>query len=252
MQRPTLNVYATRQQQLVMAYAAELELEVDRLRRRDRFLQEAARNHNRGILALCQDDGAMQGPVDALMSVQKACNDFRELLSDVDEPAGYHPAFDQVIAIAVRPLTEQVFRWQQRLNGATNAVLQLDLQCDHINWFPARLRHILDNLISHSLRHRDPTREVVHVDLALRVLDRGYELRLADNGLGMPFDQAASITELFHRAAPIRAAGLGVGLAVVRLLVEQCCGTFTVGSNESSGAKVTILLPHYELDDHVE
>ena len=45
------------------------------------------------------------------------------------------------------------------------------------------------------------------------MLPQGYELRFSDNGLGMPNNQAAGMLELFQRAAPPRAAGLGVGLA---------------------------------------
>ena len=118
------------QLQLVMAYAAELELEVDRLRGRDQFLQHETREHVRTIMRLCKEAAP---PVDSASSTTKiaeACGEFSTLLRDANEPSGYHPAFDQVIAIAVQPLAEQVFRWQQRLSGATNAVLRLDLQPD--------------------------------------------------------------------------------------------------------------------------
>ena len=48
------NTTATEQTQLqvVMNYAAELELEVDRLRRRDQFLQQEARDHIRQTASL--------------------------------------------------------------------------------------------------------------------------------------------------------------------------------------------------------
>jgi signal transduction histidine kinase len=52
-------------------------------------------------------------------------------------------------------------------------------------------------------------------------------------------------------AAPTRAAGLGVGLAVVKFLVEQCAGTISMGSGEGQGTSVVIVLPRYDLDDHV-
>jgi signal transduction histidine kinase len=86
----------------------------------------------------------------------------------------------------------------------------------------------------------------------LRVLPEGYELRFSDNGLGMPSNQAAGMLELFQRAAPTRAAGLGVGLAVVKLIVEQCCGTISVTSGEGQGTSVTVVLPRYDLADHVD
>lgn len=249
---PSMKSNGATQLQLVMTYAAELELEVDRLRRRDQFLQHEAWDHIKQLLRLCRNAAPSQEPAAALAEAAEACGQFSELLRDVNEPSGYHPAFDQVIAIALRPLAEQVFRWQQRLSGVNNAVLRLDLEPEHIAWFPARMRHILDNLISNSLRYSDPSKGEIRVGLAMRVLPEGYELRFTDNGLGMPSNQTAGMLELFQRAAPTRSAGLGVGLAVVKLIVEQCCGTISVISGEGQGTSITVVLPRYELDDHVD
>ena len=138
------------------------------------------------------------------------------------------------------------------VGGPSDAILRLDLQPEHILWFPARFRHILDNLISNALRYSDRDKGEVRVGLSLRVLKEGYELRVTDNGLGIPNVQAAGVLDLFYRAAPTRAAGLGVGLAVVKLLVEQCCGTVTVTSGEGQGTSVTVLLPRYDVDDHID
>lgn len=249
---PYTNTDEATQLRLVMSYAAQLELEVDRLRRRDEFFQHQAREHIRQTIRLCKDSGPAQAPTSPLAAVTEACQQFDELLQDVSDPPGYHPAFDQVIAIAVKPLAEKVFRWHQRLSGANNAVLRLDLDPEYIFWFPARLRHILDNLISNALRFRDVTKGEIRVGLALRVQDAGYELRITDNGLGIPDYQKTGQLELFYRAAPTRAAGLGIGLAVVKFLVEQCCGTLEVTSGEGQGTNVTVVLPRYELDDHVD
>lgn len=236
-----------------MNYAAELELEVDRLRRRDQFLQHEAWHHVKHLMRLCnKGDAPVEVSGGQLTAVGDACGEFSEVLRDLNEPSGYHPAFDQVIDIAVRPLAEHIFRWQQRISGATNAVLRLDLEPDHIVWFPARLRHILDNLISNSLRYRDPAKGEIRVGLALRVSKEGYEFRFTDNGLGMPADQTASMLELFYRAAPTRAAGLGVGLAVVKFIVEQCCGTVSVTSGEGQGTSITVVLPRFDMADHVD
>jgi signal transduction histidine kinase len=249
---PSATATEQTQLQLVMNYAAELELEVDRLRRRDQFLQQEARDHVRQTASLCKQAGQSQDGGKALKAVLEACDSFDGLLRDMHEPPGYHPSFDQVIAIAVRPLTEHVFRCQQRLSGASNAILRLDLDPDFINWFPGRLRHILDNLISNALRYRDPDKGEIRVGLQLRIVDDGYELRISDNGLGIPNGKAASMLELFYRAAPTRVAGLGVGLAVVKLLVEQCCGTLSVSSGEGQGTCVVAVLPRYDLDDHID
>jgi signal transduction histidine kinase len=241
------------QLQAVMAYAAGLELEVDRLRRRDQFWQRESRERIKQIARLCKEPAAPPAASGSpLAAIGEACHQFSELLHDLSEPPGYHPAFDQVIAIAVRPMAQQIFREQQRLSGAGAAVLRFELESEHIDWFPARFRHILDNLISNALRYCDSSKGEIRVGLAVRTLPEGYELRLSDNGLGISPNQLDGMLELFYRAAPVRAAGLGVGLAVVKLLVEQCCGSVSVSSGDGQGTTVTVRLPRYNADDHID
>jgi signal transduction histidine kinase len=237
------------QLQSLAAYAVDLELEVDRLRRTDQFLQQEAWDHLKQILRLCR--GAANQETEALAAIAETCGPFSELLHDLNDPPGYVAAFDQVIAIPLRPLAQQAFRWQQRLSGAGQAELRLDLEAEAIVWFPARLRHILDNLLSNALRYRDASKGEIRVGLSLRVRPDAYELRITDNGLGMSSDQVQGALQLSYRAAPLRAAGLGVGLAVVKLLVEQCCGSISLTSGEGQGTSVAVVLPRYDLQDYV-
>lgn len=236
--------------QSLIAYAAQLEFEVDRLRRRDMFLREEIRERLLESDRLCASKDPTAAAA-ALDSIAASSKEFRELLRDARDPPGYHPAFDQVVAIAVRPLAEHIFRWQQRLNHSPDAILRLDLQPDHLDWFPSRLRHILESLLSNALRYRNSEKGEVRVGLMLRRHAEGYELRVTDNGRGMPTGQAAGVLDMVYRAAPMRTVGLGVGLAVVKCMVEQCCGTIDVDSKEGQGTSITIVLPHYDVDDYV-
>jgi signal transduction histidine kinase len=242
---------STTNHQLLLAYLADLELEVDRLRKQRQFIQHEARATLKRIRRLCADAAVGGNTLPPLPDVDHAAQQLETVLRDIQEPPGYHPAHDQVIAIAVRPLAEQVFRWQQRLEGAPEVAFQLDLESDYVEWFPARLRHILDNLLSNALKYRDPDKVEAWVRLGLRVSSEGYEFRVSDNGLGLPPGGNEQMFELFYRAAPARAAGLGVGLAVVKLLVEQSGGTLTVDSGEGQGSTFVVVLPRYDVDDYL-
>jgi signal transduction histidine kinase len=67
----------------------------------------------------------------------------------------------------------------------------------------------------------------------------------------MPWNKRAEAFELFYRAVPARTAGLGVGLAVVKLLIEQCGGSLTVESGQGKGSHFTAMLPRYDVGDFV-
>jgi signal transduction histidine kinase len=242
----TINMHA------LLAYVADLELEVDHLRKQSQLVQQETRDALKRILRSCAGTGEAGDAAAALSQVGAAARELAAVLSDLQEPAGYHPAHDQVVAIAVRPLAEQVFRRQQRLAGPPRVALRLELEAEHVEWFPARLRHVLENLFCSALKYRDVAKADSWVSLGLRTTPAAYEVRVADNGLGLPAAARAAAFDLFYRAAPARAAGLGGGLAVVKLLVEQSGGSLTVDSVEGKGTTFLATLPRYDVDDYLE
>jgi signal transduction histidine kinase len=234
----------------LLAYATDLELEVDRLRVQREFVERAAAAAVSRILRLCGPPSADAPP--ALAEVAAEARGLGDVVCDLHDTRGYHPAHDQVVAVAVRPLAEQAFRWQQRLTGAGGVELRLDLQPDHVEWFPARLRHILDNLFAHALRHRDPASPDGWGAVAVRAAGERYELRVADNGVAVPAGADRRVHNLRYSPAWVSAAELGAGLSVVRRLVEQSGGTLTVSSGDERGSEFVLTLPRYDLLDYLE
>ena len=228
----------------LLAYIANLELEVDRLRKHGGFVRQETRDGLRRIERLVTSSAAGT-------EVSQSIKELSAVLEDLRDPPGYHPAHDQVVAIAISPLAEQVFRIQRRLTSSADVNLRLELEVDYVEWFPGRLRHILDNLFSNALRYRDPVKAEAWVMLGLKATDAAYEIRVTDNGMGLPSGAGGQAFELLSRAAPIRAAGLGVGLPVVRLLIEESGGTLTVSSEEGRGTDFVLTLPRYDLADYL-
>jgi signal transduction histidine kinase len=222
----------------LLPYVADLEFEVDRLRRHAHVIRQEA-------LALARAVEPVGG------KVTEAARHLVEVLRDLQDPPGYHPAHDQVVAIAVRPLVEMVFRWQQRLLAAPDVALRLEFECEYVEWFPARLRHVLDALLSNALRYRDPAKSEAWVLVSVRAAVAAYELRVCDNGLGMQERERGRLFDLIARAGPVRAAVPGVGLAVIKLLVEQSGGTLNVESAPGGGSAFTATLPRYDVDDFI-
>ncbi|HVK14810.1 MAG TPA: ATP-binding protein, partial [Gemmataceae bacterium] len=235
---------------LLLAYVADLELEVDRLRRQNRFIETNAVRTLTQILRLCTSPAAGE-VLPTLARVEETARDLFGVVKDLHEPPGYHPSYDQVVAIAIRPLAEQVFRWQQRLTGVGSVQLRLELEADHVEWFPARLRHILDNLLAQGLRSRDPAAAESWVSVRLQAGDGVYLLGVVDNGLEPPDGIDRRSSDLFYRAAPARSAGLGAGPAVARLLAEQSGGSLTTSRRDGGGTEYLVSLPRYDLLDYL-
>lgn len=231
----------------LLAYVADLELEVDRLRKQGGFIHHEIGAGLKRILELC----SATNEDDLRPQVVGMAQGMAGILRALHEPPGYHPAHDQVVTIAARPLVEQAFQRQRLLTGHAEVVLRLELEIDHVEWFPARFRHILDNLFSNALRYRDPVKSEAWVLLRLRAFEQSYEVHVSDNGMGLPAGSGGQAFELLSRGAPLRESGLGVGLPVVRLLVEQSGGLLDVKSEDGRGTDFVLTLPRYDIDDYL-
>jgi signal transduction histidine kinase len=104
-----------------------------------------------------------------------------------------------------------------------------------------RLIQIVINIIENAIKHGlDGGR--VYVSSA--ALDARYvEVRVDDDGPGVPAEERELVFTLARRGANARARGSGLGLAVVRLMLERIGGEVDVTSSLMGGAQFRIRLP---------
>jgi signal transduction histidine kinase len=108
---------------------------------------------------------------------------------------------------------------------------------------PERLQQILTNLLSNAIKF---TPEHGRVELAARRIGEAVELRVSDTGIGIRREVLPHVFERFHQAdsTPTRRyGGLGLGLAIVRHLVELHGGIVHAESaGEGKGATFIVRL----------
>ena len=105
----------------------------------------------------------------------------------------------------------------------------------------ARLRQVVVNLITNAVRHTPPEAKI-----QVRVLEEGEGavLEVEDAGPGMTQEDAQRAFDRFWQADPSRSrAGAGLGLAIVRSIVDAHCGDISLISNPLTGTRVTVTIP---------
>jgi signal transduction histidine kinase len=106
-----------------------------------------------------------------------------------------------------------------------------------------QLLRVLQNLVGNALKFRRPDVAPVVVVDAER-LGSVWEVRVTDNGIGVPPDQRERIFEPFHRLAGEAESGAGLGLAICRRIVERHGGTIRVESaDDGIGSRFCFTLP---------
>ncbi len=142
------------------------------------------------------------------------------------------------------PLLESVYNLG--FERARNRGIELMLDCESdIGSQTAdelRLKQALFNLLSNAVKY---TPEGGRVTLSARRRDDGVELSVADTGVGIAEVDQDRIFESFERAGGRRQSGAGLGLSLVKRLIELHGGRVTLKSKAGEGTCVTCFIPEH-------
>lgn len=102
-----------------------------------------------------------------------------------------------------------------------------------------KLRQIVINLLSNAMRYTHSG----EVMLALRWADARLHVEVSDTGIGIAPEFQARVFHPFNSGAQSGSRGAGLGLSIVRRLVEQMQGTLALQSELGVGTRFTLDLP---------
>jgi two-component system, OmpR family, sensor histidine kinase QseC len=161
----------------------------------------------------------------------------RDLLASVDRSARL---VDQLLSLARADQTTRVLQHedldlalvaaeQMEQHHALAARLGVKLETHFhsalLRGDPGLLAALVRNLVDNALRYT-PSGGSVQIQTA--TTDRGAELVVTDDGPGIPRDERQKVFERFHRLAGSASQGSGLGLSIVRRIVEQHGGTIVI------------------------
>jgi signal transduction histidine kinase len=105
------------------------------------------------------------------------------------------------------------------------------------------LRQVILNLLANAIKYTKPGGRV-----AVRIARRDAEAwwSIQDSGIGIPREAQRRLFEKFYRAEnamTLETEGTGLGLYLVRLIIEQCSGRIWCESEEGQGSTFVFTLP---------
>ncbi|HEX9052323.1 MAG TPA: PAS domain-containing sensor histidine kinase, partial [Anaeromyxobacter sp.] len=124
--------------------------------------------------------------------------------------------------------------------GRAGSRLRLDLAPAPGRWDRVRIEQVVTNLLVNAAKFGEGKPVVVAVDSD----ETRARLRVSDRGIGIAVDSQARVFERFERAVPSEHfGGLGIGLYIVRQVVDAHGGEVRVESTPGAGATFTVDLP---------
>jgi two-component system sensor histidine kinase KdpD len=147
--------------------------------------------------------------------------------------------------LEVTPLTELLDpileRYRPRVTGHLAVTIPDDLPALHVDqiFLSQALTNVLDNAVTHSAAGAD-------IAVSATAIGDQVEIRVEDSAPGVPAEALPRLFDRFYRApaaaAPSR-RGVGLGLTVVRGLIEAMGGTVRASASDLGGLAITIRVP---------
>lgn len=208
-----------------------------------RKLRDPLLELRRGLYALGQGFGGELRPLQAelVASASQEAEKLNDLMSDLIEVAELDTGKREMKPERLRPLAilreaadrfcEEASQKHIRIEVSAYADLAL-VKADR-----RAVRSILDNLLSNAIRFTPADGEIL---LAAEELKNMVQFTARDTGRGI---EAERLSTIFDRFNPFSESGTGMGLALVRRLVESLGGQIAVESRLGHGATFRFTLP---------
>jgi hypothetical protein len=200
----------------------------------------------------------MRGELEVSLKKSRSTQDYQDILaSSLEEVERMASIVENLLKLARFDAQEMHFEPTRfRLHDCLETLLKqvekladsrhvvLDLLCPRDLELTAdrfKLEQALLNLLDNAIKYALPR---THVTLGGHREDNGIVLRVHDRGSVIPSEELPQVFDRFWRSrSTMREKGYGLGLSIVKALVQMHSGTVTVTSTEQAGTEFVIRLP---------
>ncbi|HEU4552501.1 MAG TPA: response regulator, partial [Chitinophaga sp.] len=187
-----------------------------------------------GLLLLLKEEMQLENTPDLVNYLEMAISStmqLSEMISAILEYSSHHPLDQAAEEVDVHELLEQL-TGLLFLPGHVTIRIQPDLPVLHTN--RQKLWQVFQNLLSNAIKYND--KQETEIDVGGTLKGAFYEFYVKDNGPGIEEKDNTRIFRLFEKLDKDNEKGTGIGLNILKLLVEGQGGRVWVTSVPGEGS----------------
>ncbi len=233
----------------------------ERVKIRTHELEKSNEELDRFVYSASHDISAPLKSLMGLISLARTDQDLKNIMSYIDHMEISVHRLDDVITNLIqysqntkKKILKSNFNVKkvivdvvESLHFLNNAKETIDFQIDiddslEILFDETRLRIIVNNLISNSIKYHYYKREHCYIKISFVQVKQKCTLVVEDNGIGIANDFKENIFNMFFRATG-NSTGAGLGLFIVKETIDKVKGKIHLESTEGKGTKISVELP---------
>jgi chemotaxis family two-component system sensor kinase Cph1 len=179
----------------------------------------------------------------SLSRVKKTINNLTDVLKVQRNP------YEDRAQLNFEELLKEIVFENEELIRKANAIIETDFEIENIYYSQTGLKSILYNLVSNAVKYKSEKRRPL---IKIKTFKRGADvvLTVEDNGLGMDIvKHREKVFGIFKRLNDT-VEGSGIGLYIIKRLIEENGGTIDASSEVDKGSIFTIIIPPVKQHNH--
>jgi len=186
-------------------------------------------------------DKMLKGLMDMVNRQEKVLDGLLDIIQ-VQTP-GKLPSETIMVQKLTREITEGLQEGLEQVKGILNLTISEDIKIHYVDSF---YRSIIRNLVSNAIKYRHHDRPLI-IDITGIMTDGYFCVSVADNGIGIDLEKnRAALFEPFERFTN-QAEGNGIGLYIIKNLIEENGGYMEVESTPGVGTTFTCFFKEFEI-----
>lgn len=226
----------------------ELEL-IEKNKELDAFVYKASHDLKgplssvKGLVALAREGLENKATLSYIDMIEKTASRMDKVLLDLLQVTRIKKSDIVPGKIMLKKLVDEILDSLQYTPGYSKVTIEV--YCDEKAGLYSDLNSVssvIQNLVVNAISYRNPEAFASWLDIMIKTNEKGAEIVIADNGIGIPEDQQEKVFEMFHRVSNF-AEGTGLGLYIVKSAMARLGGTIRLESQVDKGTKFFIFIP---------
>lgn len=216
----------------------------------DKFIYSASHdlksplNSISGLIDIARKEQDPTQVYNYLEMINKSVDKLKELINDIVNLARNRSGKAEKSKIDLNAFFKELideYRYQQEASDV-NIKLHIN-QAKKFYSDKSRLYIIFSNLLSNSIRYKDPDKTKKQVEIEAEVDDQQATIKVWDNGIGMNKEEKEKIFNMFYRVKTDK-QGSGLGLYILKNTIYQMGGHVRVDAKKGAYTQFIITLPN--------
>ncbi|MEO1051520.1 MAG: PAS domain-containing sensor histidine kinase [Bacteroidota bacterium] len=235
----------------------ERKLAEDRIKRQNAMLAKTNEELDRFVYSTSHDLRAPLMSILGLINLTQKSENLDEIMSCLDMMKDRVEILDAFIkeiidysrntrtkvlkeTIHLKPMIEEVIKGLEYMDNVEEVIFEQNInEEDTLVTDPSRLKIILNNLISNAIKYRDKYKKPSIVAISFVENGKAPQIIIEDNGQGIEEGVQSKIFDMFFRASE-NSKGSGLGLYIVKEMIEKIKGDISLESKLGEGSKFTV------------